>query len=184
MATRARSPGGAARLAGRTTTGLGFGEDGMDIFEIIRNDHRSVMDLMGQLKQTDDLSVQRRSECLRQLKDMLLPHMAGEETLLYPLLDKAGDQEMYRHANDEHHHARVVFNEILYLPDCNDPGFVGKVEQLQNLLQNHIQEEETVIFNEVRVVTSDHQRQEMGRQFQEFKAQCLSSEGDTDRRAA
>lgn len=184
MASRARCPGEPLGSSGRTTTGLGFGEDGMDIFEIIRDDHRSVMDLMEQLKQTDDLSVQRRSECLRQVKAMLLPHMAGEETLLYPLLDKAGDQAMSRHANDEHHQARVVFNEILYLPTCNDPSFVSRIEQLQRLLQSHIQAEESVIFDEVRTVTSDHQRQEMGRQFQEFKAQCLSSEGDTDRRAA
>jgi hemerythrin-like domain-containing protein len=68
--------------------------------------------------------------------------------------------------------------------DCSDPNLMSKVKELRACLQDHVQEEEGPVFDELRGVLSEKQAQEIARQFIEFKQQCKSEEGQTFRRAA
>jgi hemerythrin superfamily protein len=154
----------------------------MDIFQCLQDDHRKVMDILDQIEATTDSN--QRSQGVRMLMSALLPHAAGEETLVYPILrDEAGDAALAEHAMTEHHQARMLLNQIAMM-DCQDAGLMPKVQELRQCLKDHIEEEEGEVFNELRGVLSDKHATEIARQFEAFKQQCLSAEGQTFRRAA
>jgi hemerythrin superfamily protein len=140
------------------------------------------MDTLDRIAATTD--AQQRSKNVRQLMGQFLPHAAGEETLVYPLLrDEAGEADMADHAMAEHHEARTLLNQIAQL-DCMDPAMVGKVKELRDCLQDHIEEEEGEIFEQLRGVLTDKQASEIGKQFVAYKKQCRTPEGQIQRRAA
>jgi hemerythrin superfamily protein len=154
----------------------------MDIYQILQDDHRKVMDTLDRITVTTD--AQQRSNRVRQLMSLLLPHASGEETLVYPILrDEAGDADMADHAVAEHHEARVLVNQIAQL-ECMDPAMIGKVKELRDCLQAHVEEEEGEIFDQLRGVLTDKQAREIGKQFIAFKKQCQTPEGQIRRRAA
>lgn len=153
-----------------------------DIYQCLQDDHRQVMALLDRIEATSD--GQQRNEAFRELMSSLLPHAAGEETLVYPILrDQAGDAEEARRAVAEHHQARMLINQIAMM-DCMDEQTMAKLKDLRQALQAHIAEEEGTIFAELRRVLSAKQAAEIARQFQEFKAQCHTEAGQINRRAA
>jgi len=77
---------------------------------------------------------------------------------------------MYHEAKEEH---RAV--DSLVLPDlkATDPGsvqFSGRVKVCKELLEHHIEEEESEMFPHARELLGDQRLQEMGRQMAELKA--------------
>ena len=59
-----------------------------DLFELLKKDHRELMEILDQLKETSDRSSKKREDLFMQLKQEIVPHMRAEEKAFYSVLLK------------------------------------------------------------------------------------------------
>ncbi len=121
----------------------------MNAIELLKNDHELVKKLLGELSETTERAVKKRTELLRRIELELTQHTSIEEEIFYPALKQVGekdDAQMYYEAKEEH---RTV--DALVLPDLkktkpDSVEFAGRVKVLKELLEHHIEEEEQEMF--------------------------------------
>lgn len=153
----------------------------MDVFKSIVSDHRRVEEVFQQLADAEG------DECVdvvMQLRDLLVPHMVAEQQVVYPLLEDIEDEgahDMHMEAEEEHHVANLVLNELLNLsPD--DSHYKAKCTVLQEIVQHHVEEEESEMLPMLQQHISKRRAQDVGKAFYEAKGRVLSS--TQERRAA
>ncbi|EXF46775.1 hemerythrin HHE cation binding protein [Pseudomonas sp. BAY1663] len=145
----------------------------MNAIDLLIEDHERVKDLLTRLSESTERALKTRAELLHKLDVEVTIHTQLEEQILYPAYKEAGGKEelkMYHEAKEEH---RAV--DSLVLPDlkATDPGsvqFSGRVKVCKELLEHHIEEEESEMFPHARELLGDQRLQEMGRQMAELKA--------------
>ena len=114
-----------------------------DVINMLKEDHRK----MGRLFQAfENATAGERASIAKAAIRELERHADLEETLIYPIFQKAfGDQDSVNKAAEAHHLVHVLLAEIkkLKLPHKK---FQAKFTILAKLVKHHIQEEETVLF--------------------------------------
>jgi len=144
----------------------------MNAIEMLMQDHKIVKAMLEELSSTTERGVKKRSELLARIEHELQIHTALEERLLYPAIKEAGGKEeekMYYEAKEEH---RAV--DSLVLPDLlnTEPGtveFAGRVKVLRELLEHHIDEEESDLFPRAKKLLDKEVLEELGRTMQAHK---------------
>lgn len=144
----------------------------MNAIDLLIEDHERVKDLLSRMTESTERAVKTRTELLEKLEMEVTIHTRLEEELLYPAYKEAGGKEqlkMYYEAKEEH---RAV--DSMVLPDlkATDPGsvqFSGRVKVCKELLEHHIEEEESEMFPEARELLGDARLEEMGEQMAELK---------------
>ena len=127
----------------------------MNAIDLLIEDHERVKDLLTRLTESTERAVKTRTELLSKLEMEVTIHTQLEEQILYPAYKEAGGKEelkMYHEAKEEH---RAV--DSLVLPDlkATDPGsvqFSGRAKVCKELLEHHIEEEESEMFPQAREV--------------------------------
>ena len=145
----------------------------MNAIDILKADHERVKAILTQLNDSTERAVKKRAELIAKLEMEITLHTKLEEEILYPAYKKAGGKEqekMYYEAKEEH---RTV--DSLVLPDlkATDPGsveFSGRAKVVKELLEHHIEEEETEMFPQARKLLGKEQLDELGAQMQMMKA--------------
>ncbi|VVP67067.1 DNA nickase [Pseudomonas fluorescens] len=145
----------------------------MNAIDILKADHERVKAILTQLEDSTERAVKKRTELLAKLEMEISIHTKLEEEILYPAYKKAGGKEqekMYYEAKEEH---RTV--DSLVLPDLKgtDPGsveFSGRAKVVKELLEHHIEEEETEMFPEARKLLGKAALDELGKQMEMMKA--------------
>jgi len=145
----------------------------MNAIDMLEQDHIRVRDLLKQLSESSDRALKKRSDLLSKLDMELTIHTRLEEEILYPAFKDAGAKEqdiMYYEAKEEH---RTV--DSLVLPDLKetDPGtpeFAGRVKVCKELLEHHIEEEETEMFPQAEELLGKERLEEIGAQMEALKA--------------
>lgn len=144
----------------------------MNAIDMLIEDHERVKELLGRMTESTERAVKTRAELLEKLEMEVTIHTRLEEEILYPAYKEAGGKEqlkMYYEAKEEH---RAV--DSLVLPDlkATDPGsveFSGRVKVCKELLEHHIEEEESEMFPEARELFDDARLDEMGQQMAALK---------------
>lgn len=145
----------------------------MNAIDLLKEDHKRVKAILGQLSDSTERAVKKRSELLNKLEMEIAIHTRLEEEILYPAFKKAGGKEqaiMYHEAKEEH---RAV--DSLVLPDlkATSPStleFSGRVKVVKELLEHHIEEEETEMFPQARKLLGKAVLEELGEQMEAMKA--------------
>ncbi|VVO38475.1 hemerythrin domain-containing protein [Pseudomonas fluorescens] len=146
----------------------------MNAIRLLEQDHVRVKDILGQLSESTERAVKKRTELIAKLEMEITIHTRLEEEILYPAFKKAGGKEqvvMYHEAKEEH---RTV--DSLVLPDlkATDPGtpeFSGRVKVVKELLEHHIEEEETEMFPQAEKLLGKATLEELGAQMEALKTQ-------------
>lgn len=144
----------------------------LNAIELLINDHEIVKELLGELMSTSNRATKKRKQLLDKIDQELKLHTRIEEEIFYPAFKKAGtkeDAQMYFEAMEEH---RAV--EELVLPDLentevNGDKFGGRAKVLKELLEHHIQEEESEMFPRARELFNKDQLEQLGEQMQAMK---------------
>lgn len=139
----------------------------MNAIDMLIEDHERVKDLLTRLAESTERAVKTRTELLQKLEMEVTIHTELEEQILYPAYKEAGGKEelkMYYEAKEEH---RAV--DSLVLPDlkATDPStvqFSGRVKVCKELLEHHIEEEESEMFPQARELFDKARLEEMGEQ--------------------
>ncbi|MBO2889920.1 MULTISPECIES: hemerythrin domain-containing protein [Pseudomonas] len=137
----------------------------MNAIDLLIQDHELVKKLLEELSSTTERAVKKRAELLERIKQEVSIHTALEEEILYPAIKQAGGKEeakMYYEAKEEH---RTV--DSLVLPDLlqTETGtveFAGRVKVMKELLEHHIEEEESELFPTARKLLGKQQLDELG----------------------
>src|SRR5687768_8496724 len=120
-------------------------EQTQDAIELITSDHRWVDSLFEAL--VAETSTEARMTIKEQIVMALSRHAAAEEQLLYPLARRRlGDGEpLVDTALDEHQSLKETLQGWDKMsPD--DPEFMTRAEEVQNLVLEHVAEEENVLL--------------------------------------
>ncbi|MFN3580367.1 MAG: hemerythrin domain-containing protein [Pseudomonas sp.] len=139
----------------------------MNAIELLKDDHQKVLKLLGDITDTTERAVKKRTDLLAKIEAELAVHTTLEEEDFYPAYKKAGgkpEARMYHEAVEEH---RAV--EKLVLPDLlkTDPGsleFSGRIKVLKEMLEHHIEEEEEEMFKEAKKLLTKAQLDTLGEQ--------------------
>ncbi len=144
----------------------------MDIFDILTSDHEKATKILEQMEQTSTRAAKRRETLLEHLREDLLPHMYAEEQFFYQiLLDESSEKEAAYQALEEYQAAKAVLTDLEEAP-ADDPRWSARLRVLKELVEHHIEEEETTVFDLARSLMDEDRATEVGRRFKELKKEA------------
>ncbi|WP_213939527.1 hemerythrin domain-containing protein [Pseudomonas sp. dw_612] len=146
----------------------------MNAIDLLKADHERVKGILGQLSESTERAVKKRTELIAKLEMEITIHTRLEEEVLYPAYKKAGGKEqevMYYEAKEEHRTVDSLVLPDLKTTDPSTPEFSGRVKVVKELLEHHIEEEETEMFPQARKLLGKATLDELGQQMEMLKAQ-------------
>ena len=134
----------------------------------------------------DGVASARRRAVIGKIVQSLTVHAQMEEAIFYPALRKAGGKEerdSVLEAAEEH---GVVKDLIAKIEQSRgrDETLTAKVTVLKELVQHHVREEESTIFDEAKDKLGDERLQRLGEEMQRFKQRALKAGSGANRSAA
>ena len=141
----------------------------MDIFDVLTSDHEKVKKILDQMEQTSGKAGKRRETLLENLKGSLQPHMYAEEQYFYQiLLDETSEKELAYQALEEHRAAKAVLADLENAPS-DDPRWSARLKVLKELVEHHIEEEESEVFEIARDIMDEERAISVAKRFKELK---------------
>jgi len=142
----------------------------MQIYDILKNDHDQIKDILNDLVAIQDDSP-RRKDLTAQLRDILVPHSRAEERVLYnSMREEEEGKGKAMHGYAEHMAAEGLLRSLQVM-ELGTVGWKPIAQKLKDELDHHIAEEETEIFAEAKLIFSDQEATEMGAAFQKLKTE-------------
>jgi hemerythrin superfamily protein len=120
-----------------------------DVVDILTSDHHEVLDLIEEMKRTDD--PQRLREHADTIISELVRHSVAEEMFVYPAMRRhlADGEHAVAHDIAEHKELEVTMKKLEAV-DATTPEFREVLDQLEAVLRDHVHDEETEQFPELR----------------------------------
>lgn len=148
-----------------------------DIVNLIMEDHRPLKRLIAILKNTDKDPAERE-EAFAEFAPLLVTHAKPEEQVLYAYM-KSNDElrEEGFEGDVEHQLADQLVEEIMRTDD--EDLWSARVKVLAELVEHHIEEEESELLPDFKKNSELNQRLAMGQQFLMLKTKLLE-QGGTD----
>jgi len=163
---------GAQLSLGRHNQFLGIAT--MSILNLLKDDHREVLDLCEQMEETTDRGAKKRQQLFEEMRTSLLAHSHAEQKIFYkPLLEQGDDPDTLLEAEVEHQVVERLLDDIA-ATDVSDEKWVAKITVLKELLQHHIKEEEGSVFKEARKAFDKKELDAMGEAFEQAKEQEMA----------
>jgi iron-sulfur cluster repair protein YtfE (RIC family) len=136
----------------------------MDIYEKLTDDHRKARAAIAELRaQAGEGPAEAREALFRRLRRELEAHVAFEEEVFYPAVAEDEDsKDGIEEALAEHDEATALLEELAEL-DKGSEEFDLRLGELDEALEHHVLEEETVTFTAAREAISDERAVEMAR---------------------
>jgi len=146
----------------------------MNAIDLLKADHERAKGILSQLSESTERGVKKRTELLNKLEMEISIHTRLEEEILYPAYKKAGGKEqdvMYYEAKEEHRTVDSLVLPDLKHTDPSTPEFAGRVKVVKELLEHHIEEEETEMFPQAKKLLGKAELEELGTQMETLKTQ-------------
>lgn len=146
----------------------------MNAIDLLQADHERVKGILAQLSESTDRGIKKRTELLAKLEMEIAIHTRLEEEILYPAFKEAGGKEqdiMYYEAKEEHRTVDSLVLPDLKVTDPSTPEFAGRVKVVKELLEHHIEEEETEMFPQAKKLLGKAALEDMGAKMEAMKAQ-------------
>ena len=150
----------------------------MNAIDLLKADHEKVKAILNQLSESTDRAVKTRTDLLTKLELEITVHTQLEEEILYPAFKSAGgkdEAEMYYEAKEEHRTVDALVLPDLKATDPTSPEFAGLVKVIKELLEHHIEEEETDMFPKAKKLLGKAKLEELGEQMLALKASMKKS---------
>lgn len=145
----------------------------MDIFSLIKQDHQEVA---GLFKQWRDAKGSRAlcTQLFTQLKEALELHSHAEEQVFYPALQEDDMmQDMVEEAMEDHQLMAELLEELATTPK-GSAAWNERLEILEENVQEHVEEEESDIFDAARQLLSKEEAAELGERWQTAKQEQMA----------
>jgi len=150
----------------------------MNAIDLLKTDHEKVKGILNQLSESTDRALKKRADLLDKLELEITIHTQLEEQILYPAFKEAGGKEqdeMYYEAKEEHRTVDSLVLPDLKSTDPSTPEFAGRVKVVKELLEHHIEEEETEMFPQAKKLLGNAKLDELGKEMEVMKASLKKS---------
>jgi hemerythrin-like domain-containing protein len=132
------------------------------IYDILKAEHKQVSDLIQQALRDGS------KETFFKIKAKTDPHLAGEEKLLYPLLEQKEDlRELISHAYKEHNEIKSISSELENMDDGSS-NWTSKINELNESISHHVEEEENKVFPASQKALSQDKAQQIAQEYLDF----------------
>lgn len=147
----------------------------MNAIQLLKNEHETAKRMFGQILAA---SAAQRAELWAKLEPELKVHEQIEEAALYgPVAQEIGSTDEALNEWPEQHHEEVVEAEALIKEidglDSATDEWLEKVEELQEALEHHIDEEEDDIWPRIQQVWDEAKLEHAGQQMETLKRQKM-----------
>ncbi len=146
--------------------GIGMGQN---ILDLLRREHAKVLAELDELQRK---GISDRAELFNQMKNNLLPHMAGEERVFYPRLEEQGLHELVAVSREEHTAIRALIDRLNNISMAREEEWVRAVPELREAMRSHVSREEKLVFPEARQKIDDARLLHIGGRFEEAKGKA------------
>jgi hemerythrin superfamily protein len=142
-----------------------------DILTTLKKEHDEVKELLSRLQKSESGS--ERKNLVQQIKEALVPHTKAEEKVVYDAVIALRDKDARIDGHEgylEHEWASKTLARLESIENATSPEHHATGKVLKDLVEHHIEEEESAIWNDVKGNFSPDQRQQMNRAFEAAKA--------------
>jgi hemerythrin superfamily protein len=139
----------------------------MNLQDVIRMDHQKVSLLFTQIAQSDD--PQKIQEYFGQIYKDLTVHAKAEEEVAYPAVRGKYPEGDLTELYDEQAEMRVIMDDIR-TTSPSSPTFKEKVKHLQEVVSDHVRQEESTYFAAIRDNFSSAESEQLATQFKATKS--------------
>jgi iron-sulfur cluster repair protein YtfE (RIC family) len=146
-------------------------DEATDILVTLKHEHDEVKQLLSDLQDADTAGQRRR--LVKQIKAALLPHTKAEEKVVYDAVIRLRDKEAQTDGHEgylEHEWASKTLQRLESITNATSPEHRAAAKVLKELVDHHIQEEESQVWADVKEHFSDDQRARMNTAFLHAKA--------------
>ena len=151
----------------------------MDAITLLKDDHRTLRALLGELEKSSSRAAKKRTTLLAKIDSNLKAHSAIEEEIFYPAFKEAGqksdDDKMYFEALEEHRAAGDLVLPDLLDTDPASENFSGRAKVLKELVEHHAGEEEKEMFPRAKKLLTREELRELGAQMEARKKALLNA---------
>lgn len=136
------------------------------LFEMLKRDHRQVEQLMDQLVEGEE---DQRQELFEKLNESLTQHMQLEEKFFYPRIKNVPQlKDQVQDALEEHRETKEYLQKLTKLK-IDSEQWLDTLEEMQEGVLHHVEDEEDQIFPQCRDVLDQSQIKEIATQVAEAK---------------
>jgi hemerythrin-like domain-containing protein len=147
----------------------------MNVFTLLKTDHKKVAGILEKIDSTTERGVKTREELFTQLKSELDVHTHIEETIFYPELEKADEtHDITLEAFEEHRLVKQLLGELEKMDKGNEQ-WTARFTVLKENIEHHVEEEETDMFPKARKVLGDEKARELGTRMEAAKNKELKA---------
>jgi hemerythrin superfamily protein len=143
----------------------------MRVTTILKKDHRMVSGLIMTLQMVPKTKEALRRRLFDQIRNNFMVHAQAEEEVLYPELrvimftDQSKVDEAYR----EHQRMKDTLSDLATM-DLTSDAFDTKFIDFKNMIQHHVEEEESEIFTLLMQRLSTDEQEDLGRRIHNRKS--------------
>ena len=139
---------------------------------MLKSDHATLKRLLRELAGTSERAVKQRETLVQQIEREVKMHAQVEEEVFYPAFKAAArgtdNEDLFYEAAEEHHVVDMVL-PALKSANPKSKEFSAKAKVLKELIEHHIKEEETQMFQKARQLFGDEELRELGDMMQARK---------------
>lgn len=143
-----------------------------DIYQLIKKDHDEIKVLFQKI--TGGVGEGSIKDIYSELQHELGMHMRLEEKFFYPVLQDEEDlHQMVLKSIEEHNVAKKLLREFGSLTPGDDK-WMAKMQVMEELVRNHIKEEEGPIFKKAKSVIDRSRSQEIADKWEKEKEKIMA----------
>lgn len=167
--TRKAKKSGTAKRVGTAATGK------ETLLDVLHREHDEVAELLDGILETEDSA--ERTRLFDQMKPSLIAHLHGEEQVFYPLLKAQEDKNTKTEAIEgflEHHLAAGMAEQLAKMKPNTSEEWTARCKVLKDLVEHHVEEEESTIWKEARKHLGKDKLQELKSAYEAAKEKFLA----------
>jgi hemerythrin superfamily protein len=151
----------------------------MDALKLLKEDHKKVKMLFGEVEELGDRASSARKKLFQQIDQELTIHSKIEETIFYPEFRrraaKGEEREEVLEAYEEHNVVKTIIGELENL-DPKDETYKPKLSVLKEMVEHHVKEEEGPMFRMARELFDKEELEELGERIMTAKEELGAAE--------
>ena len=143
-----------------------------DILRTLKDEHDTLRDLFGKMKDTTDRALKTRSDLLETIEANLIPNAKWEEEVFYPAFKERCDRDGLQtiaEAYSEHHAVENSVIPEVHAADLETPEFAGRTKVFGEFVDHHAKEEEKTMFRMAREIFSAEELARLDEDYETWK---------------
>lgn len=121
-------------------------EHGMNVYEVIRHDHRRLLDILNSIVATPEANREQRKRLFSYFRTELVVHSKAEEEVFYGALRRSDlGRALVEESMDDHRTLERLMMDV-QTTSSRDDEWIGKLRTLHQVIETHMEKEESEVF--------------------------------------